>query len=96
MAMTFSSQGCKSAADDLNKSANKLSDILNSRLTGKFNQIRQVYQSEAAEDVYAAFNKMKQEFPNFIKSVDECSKYLSETVAPTYEKLEKAVSSKVN
>ncbi len=95
MAMTFSSQGCRAAASDLTKSANTLDQLLNSDLTSVINRVRGLYQSETADELYAAFDKMKAKFPEFIKSVTDCSNYLSNTVAPAYEKVEATASSKI-
>lgn len=95
MAMTFSSQGCRAAASDLTKSANTLDTLLNSDLTGIINKVKNVYDSETASELYAAFDKMKAKFPDFIKSVTDCSNYLSNTVAPAYEKVEATASSKI-
>ena len=95
MAMTFSSQGCRAAANDLTKSANTLDTLLNSDLAGIINKVRGAYESETADELYAAFEKMKAKFPDFIKSVTDCSNYLSNTVAPAYEKVEATASSKI-
>ena len=95
MAMTFSSEGCRSAANELTKSANTIDALLNSDLTGVINKVKSVYDSETASELYAAFDKMKAKFPDFIKSVSDCSNYLSNTVAPAYEKVETTASSKI-
>ena len=95
MAMTFSSQGCRAAASDLTKSANTLDTLLNSDLTGIINKVKNVYDSETASELYAAFDKMKAKIPDFIKSVTDCSNYLNNTVAPAYEKVEATASSKI-
>ena len=95
MAMTFSSQGCRAAANDLNNSARTLDTILNNELAGIINKVKTVYDSETASELYAAFDKMKAKFPDFIKSVTDCSNYLSNTVAPAYEKVESTASSKI-
>ena len=95
MAMTFSSQGCRAAANDLNKSANTLESLLNSDLKIVIDNVKKVYDSEAASDLYDAFDKMKAKFPDFIKSVTDCSNYLNNTVAPAYEKVESTASSKI-
>lgn len=95
MTMTFSSQGCKVAAADLTKAANTIDNLLNGDLTGIINKVKTVYDSETARELYAAFDKMKAKFPDFIKSVNDCSKYLSNTVAPAYEKVESTASSKI-
>lgn len=95
MAMTFSSEGCRSAANELTKSANTIDALLNSDLTGVINKVKNAYDSETASELYAAFDKMKAKFPDFIKSINDCSNYLSNTVAPAYEKLESTASSKI-
>ena len=95
MAMTFSSQGCRVAANDLMKSANAIDALLNSDLTSVINRVKTVYSSETADELYAAFDRMKAKFPDFIQSVTDCSNYLSNTVAPAYEKVESAAASKI-
>ncbi len=95
MAMTFSSQGCREAANNLNTSARNLDSLLNSELSGIIEKVKTVYDSEAAQELYDAFAKMKAKFPEFIKSVTDCSDYLTNKVAPAYEKLESTVSSKI-
>lgn len=95
MAMTFSSTGCRQAADELNSSANNLDSILNSDLTNIIGQVKNIYDSPAANELYAAFDKLKQKFPMFIESINDCSKYLADTVAPAYEKVEQQAASKI-
>ena len=95
MAMTFSSKGCREAANDLTKAASALDQILNQDLTSTIGSVKRVYDSETASQLYAAFDKMKAKFPDFIKSVTDCSNYLNNTVAPAYEKLEATAASKI-
>lgn len=95
MAMTFSSQGCREAANNLNTSANNLDSLLNSELSDIIEKVKTVYDSESAQELYDAFAKMKAKFPEFIKSVTDCSDYLTNKVAPAYEKLESTISSKI-
>ncbi len=95
MAMTFSSQGCKQAANDLLQNAKELDRILNTDLDSEINKVRNAYESETATEIYNAYAKMKNSFPDFIDSVTNCSKYLSETVAPAYEKIESTAASKL-
>lgn len=95
MAMTFSSAGCKDAANNLNQSAKTLDTLLNSDLTSVIGSVKGVYSSETADELYAAFDKMKAKFPDFIKSVTDCSNYLANTVAPAYEKVESTAASKI-
>ena len=58
-------------------------------------KIDRTYLDEVFDELYAAFDKMKAKFPDFIKSVTDCSNYLSNTVAPAYEKVEATASSKI-
>ena len=95
MAMTFSSQGCRAAAEDLTRASNTLDRILNTDLTGVIDRVKNVYDSETASELYAAFDQMKAKFPEFIQSVTDCSNYLNNTVAPAYEKVESTASSKI-
>lgn len=95
MAMTFSSAGCRAAASDLNKSSSTLDQILNSELTGIISKVKTIYESETANELYAAYDKMKAKFPDFINAIKECSTYLSETVAPAYEKVESTAAQKI-
>lgn len=95
MALTFSSKGCITAADELTAAKNKLDALLNQDLNDIMKNVKNAYQSEGANDVYYAFDKVKEKFPQFIQSVDECSKYLRKVVAPAYEKLEAKISSNV-
>lgn len=96
MALTFSSKGCNEAANDLTSAANKLDSLLNTDLNGIISKVKGAYESETADELYAAFDKMKAKFPSFINSVNNCSKYLKETVAPAYEELERKAASKIN
>ena len=95
MAMTFSSQGCRQAASDLSKSAGVLDTILNTDLNAIIGRVKSAYDSETARELYAAYDKMKAKFPDFINAIKECSDYLTNTVAPAYEKVEATASSKI-
>lgn len=88
MALTFNSQGCRNAANDLNKSANVISSILNDELNSAMEKLKTVYQSDAANELYSLYDKMKREFPEMLQAVNSCSNYLENTVAPAYEKVE--------
>lgn len=96
MALTFSSTGCREAASELKNTASKIDTILNNDLTSSIGKVKGAYQSESASELYTAFDKMKAKFPDFIEAVNDCAKYLNDTVAPAYEKLESTVSEKVN
>lgn len=93
MAMTFSSQQSKQISDDLNVSATNLTNI-NSALGEILTKTKNVYSSDSAEQVYSAYQKMQDEFPNFIKAVTACSTELAE-VAKYIEGVEAAAASKV-
>ena len=95
MAFTFSSQGARDAAASLDKSSRTLDQILNTDLNAVLNKTKTVYESETADELYAAYDQMKAKFPDFINAISECSKYLSETVAPAYEKVESTAASKI-
>lgn len=95
MAMTFSSAGCTSAANDLTASSKKLDTILNNNLTSILNNTKNIYSSETAEELYAAFAKMKERFPDFIDAINSCAKYLNEVVAPAYAELEAKAAEKI-
>lgn len=96
MAVTFSSQGCRQAASDLLTAANRVDSLLNQDLTNSINQVKGAYESETASELYAAFDKVKAKFPEFIDSINECANYLANTVAPAYEDLEAKAASKIN
>lgn len=93
--VTFNSQSCITAAEELIVSKNKLDTILNTELNDLMQTARVNYKSDSAEQIYAAYGKIATKFPEFIQAVNECSKYLRETVAPAYENLERKVSESV-
>ena len=95
MAMTFSSEGCRTAATDLKIAKDKLDTILNTNLTKTIGDVKKNYSSDTADALYSAFDKMKAKFPDFVKAIEDCSKYLSDTVAPAYEKIESTAKSKI-
>lgn len=95
MAMTFSSQGCRTAAGELTKAADTIDRILNTDLNSAISKVRNSYDSETAQELYAAYDQMKAKFPEFIKSVSDCSNYLENTVAPAYENIEKTAAGKI-
>ena len=95
MAMTFSSQGCRDAATDLKNSGEKIDKILNTNLNQTIENVKAVYSSETATELYATYAKIREEYPEFIKAINSCSTYLSDTVAPAYEKIEATAASKI-
>ena len=95
MPVKFNSQGCRTAASDLTKSADRLDTLLNSELDHVITILKQSYQSETADKLYEAYEKMKAKFPDFIQSITDCSNYLSNTVAPAYEKIESTAAGKI-
>ena len=96
MAITFSSQGCKDAATNLNTSSQNLDSILNGDIVATMEKIKDIYDSKTASDLYNSFDTIKKKFPAFVQVVTNCSKYLSETVAPAYEAIEKKAAEKNN
>ena len=95
MALTFSFEGCKTAASDLNSAATKIGTILNEDLANAMAKVKSGYESNTATELYAFYDKMKAQFPGFINAVKNCSTYLSDVVAPSYEKVETTASSKI-
>lgn len=96
MAMTFSSQGCRDAATDLKNSGEKIDKILNTNLNQTIENVKAIYTSETATELYTLYAKMREKFPEFIRAINSCSTYLSDTVAPAYEKIEATAASKIS
>lgn len=96
MAVTFSSAGCREAASNLNSSAKNIDRILNVDLNSTINSVRQIYSSATADELYASYDKVKNEFPSFLAAVTNCSEYLENTVAVQYEKLENQAADRIN
>lgn len=94
MAFTFTSADCKTAASSLNDSVTHVGDMI-ARLESLIQSVGNNYQSEASTDIINSFNKVKEHGPEFQQAVSLCSKYLVETVAPAYEKLESTAQSKI-
>lgn len=94
MAFKFTSSDCNRAAADLNNSSNKIGSLIDTFGT-LISSVQGNYQSDASAEIVAAFNKVKQAGPAFQEAVMQCSKYLTDTVAPAYEKLESSAKSKV-
>ena len=95
MAMTFSSQGCRDAEKKIKNSGEKIDKILNTNLNQTIENVKAVYSSETATELYATYAKIREKFPEFIKAINSCSTYLSDTVAPAYEKIEATAASKI-
>ena len=95
MAMTFDYEGCISAAAELEQASSKLRTILEKELDATMNNVKNAYQSDSASEIYAAYDKVKQNFEPFVNSVLGCGKYLRDEVAPAYAKQEKALADKV-
>lgn len=88
------SENIYAAAESLQKSANHIDKLLNDFENLK-RQVGMNYESESATKVLNSFEKVKQNGPEFRKAVEECSKYLSDTVAPNYEAVEKSTADSV-
>lgn len=88
MGFSFTSQGCLTAAESILKSADKIAELLESFEQAK-QSIMSNYSSEAASAIETAFTKIQNNGPEFHDAVEQCSKYLSEVVAPNYAALEK-------
>ena len=94
MALKYNSQGMQEAATSLTNSAKKLQDIFKA-LEDDVKKAKQYYESDTATELYATFDKIKAQFPDFVDCVNNCSRYLSDTVAPAYQRLENEAASKV-
>ena len=94
MAFTFTSEGARKAASDLDTSARNIEDML-ATFERLITSINQNYQSEPSQEIVDSFNKVKNKGPEFQQAVSACSHYLSDTVAPAYEKVESTAQSKV-
>lgn len=94
MAFTFTSTDCKTAASSLNDSVTHVGEMI-TKLEDLIYSVAKNYESEASRDIVASFNKVKEHGPEFQQAVAQCSKYLVETVAPAYEKLESTAQSKI-
>ena len=94
MALMYNSNGMLQASQNLKTSATKLESIFK-ELEAAVDKAEQVYQSETATQLYTTFDKIKAQFPDFLDCVNNCSRYLSDTVAPAYQRLENEAASKV-
>ena len=94
MALTFTSEGARKAAADLSNSAKNIESMLVT-FEELINSVNQNYQSEASQTVVESFNKVKEKGPEFQEAITACARYLSETVAPAYEKVEKSAEDTV-
>lgn len=93
--MKFSSEGCDMAAKDLNTSATALDRIINSELENVMSTLKRTYDSPAADEMYTVHTNMKNAFVDFKAAVEDCSKYLTDVVKPSYEGIEKAAQEKI-
>ena len=89
------SEDIYAAADSLQKSANHINTLLN-EFEDLIHQVGSNYQSDSSTRVQTSFNKVKDNGPAFKQAVEDCSKYLSETVAPNYETVEKTTADYVS
>ena len=83
------------ALPSLKNSGEKIDKILNTNLNQTIENVKAVYSSETATELYATYAKIREKFPEFIKAINSCSTYLSDTVAPAYEKIEATAASKI-
>lgn len=93
--MKFSSEGCDKAASDLGTASVSLDRVINTELENIMNGIKDIYDSPAASEMYDVHTNMKNAFLDFKAAIDDCKKYLTEVVKPTYEGIEKAAQSKI-
>lgn len=94
MAFKFTSSECYTAAQNLNTSAEKIG-VLIEDFGNLIGSVAENYQSDASTQITAAFNKVKASAPEFQEAIASCANYLTNTVAPSYEKLEATAKSKI-
>lgn len=94
MAFKFTSADCSTAANELNTSASNIGQLIE-QFGELIGSVQGNYQSDASAQIVEAFNKVKSVGPAFQDAINQCSKYLTDTVAPAYEKLESSAKSKV-
>lgn len=95
MAFKFTSADCNTAASELSNSATNIGKYIE-EIDTLIQSVANNYQSDASADIVAAFKKVKDNGPAFQDAVNQCAKYLSDTVAPAYEKLEATAKSKIS
>lgn len=96
MAMTFNASGCRETVENLKTSGSNLDKLLNNDLNSEIAKVKNNYHSATADELYAMHDKMKAKFPEFIDAVNRCSDYLSNTVAPAYDKVKRETANKIN
>lgn len=94
MAFTFTTADCQAAASSLTSSASNFGTLIET-MGDLINSVSGNYQSDASQSITEAFKKVKEVGPAFQDAVNNCAKYLTETVAPAYEKLEATAKSKI-
>lgn len=94
MAFKFTSSECISASESMRTSASNIGGLIED-FGSLIESVSSNYQSDASSQIAEAFNKVKARGPEFQQAIEECAKYLTDTVAPAYEKLEQTAKSKV-
>lgn len=94
MAFKFTSSDCYTAAEQLNNSSAKIGELLEN-FGNLINSVANNYQSDASTQIVEAFNKVKNNGPAFQQAIMDCSNYLTNEVAPSYERLESTAKSKI-
>ena len=94
MAFKFTSGECNTAASSLNNSASKIGELLE-EFGNLISSVSDNYQSDASSQIAEAFNSIKARGPEFQQAISDWARYLTDTVAPAYEKLEATAKSKV-
>lgn len=94
MAFTFTTADCQTAASNLTSSASNFGTLIET-MGELINSVSNNYQSDASQTIAESFRKVKEVGPQFQEAVNNCAKYLVETVAPAYEKLEATAKSKI-
>ncbi len=94
MAFKFTSSECNTAASSLNDAASRIGTLLED-FGNLISSVSDNYRSDTSSQIAEAFNKVNARGPEFQQAISDCAKYLTDTVAPAYEKLEATAKSKI-
>ena len=92
--MKFDYEGCIKAASDLTTSADRVTTLID-ELETLMGSISTNYVSDSSTEIINKLKGVKEKGPEFAQAVKDCANYLRDTVAPSYQKLEKTAAEKV-
>jgi len=87
----FSPSQCQIKADQLSKAASNIIDIIG-EMDNRIGRINNNYSSPAGTELIARTKRMVEIAPDFAKAVSDCAKFLIDTVAPEYDRIEKTAA----